>query len=400
MRILSAVMCIAFFIGCTNNKPSKENYLSDNISFAQAQIGAEIEKIEASGKVLNPVTLKKDGSVYYCNYSDWRSGFFPGTVWYLYELSGDETLLPIAIKYTEALDEAKKLFWHHDIGFIIGSSFGNALRLTDNKSYEAVIIEAAQTLCTRFRETPGIIQSWNVDKGWQSERGWECPVIIDNMMNLELLFHATKLTGDSSFYKVAVSHADRTMQEQFRPDGSCYHVIDYDLTTGEVRNRHTAQGYAHESAWSRGQAWAIYGYTMCYRETGDRKYLDMAVKAFDFMKNHPDMPEDLIPYWDMDAPEIPNELRDVSAASCIASALYELSTMDVNNATSYKEYADKVMISLGSPAYRAKLGENGNFLLMHSVGSIPHNAEIDVPLNYADYYFIEALKRKRDIEEK
>lgn len=398
MRGLVAFLCITVLAGCVKKASVKDDFISENISFAQAQIGKEIEHIENSGKILNPVTLKKDGSVYYCSYSDWRSGFFPGTVWYLYELSEDETLLPIAIKYTEAIEEAKKLFWHHDIGFIIEASFGNALRLTNNKRYEEVVIEAAQTLSTRFRENPGIIQSWNVDKGWQSERGWECPVIIDNMMNLELLFHATKLTGDSSFYKIATSHADRTMQEQFRTDGSCYHVIDYDLATGEVRNRHTAQGFAHESAWSRGQAWAIYGYTMCYRETGDRKYLDMAVKAFEFIKNHPDMPEDLIPYWDMDAPEIPNELRDVSAATCIASALYELSTMDIDNAVSYKVYADKIMTSLASPAYRAKLGENGHFLLMHSVGSIPHNAEVDVPLNYADYYFMEALKRKKELE--
>lgn len=398
MRGLVTFLCIAVLTGCAKKTNVKDDFISENISFAQAQIGKEIENIENSGKVLNPVTLKKDGSVLYCSYSDWRSGFFPGTVWYLYELSEDKALLPIAVKYTEAIEEAKKLFWHHDVGFIIEASFGNALRLTNNKRYEEVIIEAAQSLSTRFREKPGTIQSWNVDKGWQSERGWECPVIIDNMMNLELLFHATKLTGDSSFYKIAVSHADRTMQEQFRPDGSCYHVVDYDLTTGEVRNRHTAQGYAHESAWSRGQAWAIYGYALCYRETGDRKYLDMAVKAFDFMKNHPDMPEDLIPYWDMDAPEIPNELRDASAASCIASALYDLSTMDVDDAASYKAYADKMMTSLASPAYRAKLGENGHFLLMHSVGSIPHNAEIDAPLNYADYYFMEALKRKNDIE--
>ncbi|WP_085537295.1 glycoside hydrolase family 88 protein [Massilibacteroides vaginae] len=399
MKGLVAFLCISVLTGCVKKTSIENDFIRENVEFAQAQIGQEIEYIENSGKVLNPVTLKKDGSVYYCSYSDWRSGFFPGSVWYLYELSGEETLLPVAIKYTEALEEAKKLFWHHDIGFIIEASFGNALRLTNNKRYEEVIVEAAQTLSTRFREQSGTIQSWNVDKGWQSERGWECPVIIDNMMNLELLFHATKLTGDSSFYKIAVSHADRTMQEQFRPDGSCYHVIDYDLTTGEVRNRHTAQGYAHESAWSRGQAWAIYGYTLCYRETGDRKYLDMAVKAFDFMKNHPDMPEDLIPYWDMDAPEIPNELRDVSAATCIASALYELSTMHIDNAATYKAYADKMMLSLASPAYRAKLGENGHFLLMHSVGSIPHNAEIDVPLNYADYYFMEALKRKNEQEQ-
>lgn len=400
MREIGLFLCLLFLAACGGQKSTEKAFLSDNISFAQAQIGKEIEHIEGALKVLNPITLKKDGSVYYGSYSDWRSGFFPGTVWYLYELTEDQNLLPLAHKYSEAIEEAKNLSYHHDVGFIIECSFGNGLRLTGKKEYEGVIVEAAKSLSTRFREKPEVIQSWNVDRGWQAERGWMCPVIIDNMMNLELLFHATKITGDRSFYQTAVSHADRTLQEQFREDGSCYHVIDYDLESGEVRNRHTAQGYAHESAWSRGQAWAIYGYTVCYRETGDRKYLDMAIKAFDFMKNHPDMPEDLIPYWDMDAPEIPNALRDVSAASCIASALYELSTMDVENPTSFKAYADQIMTSLASPAYRAELGENGNFLLKHSVGSIPHNAEIDVPLNYADYYFMEALKRKRDIESK
>ena len=220
------------------------------------------------------------------------------------------------------------------------------------------------------------------------------------MMNLELLFEATKLSGDSTYYKVAVSHADRTMQEHFRPDGSCYHVIDYSIASGEIRHRQTAQGYADESAWSRGQAWAIYGYTMCYRETGDRRYLDQALKTFQFMKHHKNSPADLIPYWDMDAPKIPNEPRDASSASVIASALYEISTYDVPDAASYKAYADSMMQSLASPAYTAPLGENGRFILMHSVGSIPHNSEIDVPLNYADYYYLEALKRKQDIEKK
>ena len=296
------------------------------------------------------------------------------------------------------IEEAKNLTWHHDIGFIVNCSFGNGLRLTADPSYKDVMVQAAKSLSTRFREAPQVIQSWNVDRGWQSERGWECPVIIDNMMNLELMFEATRLSGDSSFYKIAIAHADRTLQEHFRPDGSCYHVIDYSLKGGSVRHRHTAQGYAHESAWSRGQAWAIYGFVVCYRETGDRKYLDQALKTFNFMKNHKAMPTDLIPYWDMDAPNIPNEPRDASAASCIASALYEISTMDVENASEYKAYADSIMTSLASPAYRAALGTNGNFILMHSVGSIPHNSEIDVPLNYADYYFVEALKRKKDIE--
>ncbi len=401
MKNLTTFMCAILLTACHTHKQVEEQdpFIQENISFAQEQLGNAIKTIEASGKILNPVTLKPDGSVFYCDMTDWRSGFFPGSVWYLYELTGDSALLPLADKYTEAIKGAKDLNWHHDVGFIIECSFGNGLRLTKNEKYKDVIVDAARSLSTRFRPVPGIIQSWNVDKGWQSERGWECPVIIDNMMNLELLFNATRLTGDSSFYKIAVSHADRTLAEQFRPDGSCYHVVDYDLKTGKVRNRHTAQGYSHESAWSRGQAWAIYGFALCYRETGEKKYLDQAGKTFQFMKNHPVMPEDLVPYWDMDAPDIPDALRDVSSASCIASALYMMSTLDTVNASSYRNYADRILVSLSSPDYRAKLGENGNFILMHSVGSIPHQAEVDVPLNYADYYFLEALKRKRDLEE-
>ena len=379
-------------------KAERLSFCFKNIRFAREQIGKELDQIEASDKFLNPVTLKVDSSIYYCGYADWRSGFFPGSVWYLYELTGDSVLLPLATKYTSEIEEAKNLTWHHDIGFIINCSFGNGLRLTGKPAYREVMIQAAKSLSTRFRPAAGIIQSWDVERGWQSKRGWECPVIIDNMMNLELLFEATHLSGDSSFYKIAVSHADRTLQEHFRPDGSCYHVVDYSIKDGTVRHRQTAQGYADESVWSRGQAWAIYGYTVCYRETKDRKYLEQALKTFGMMKNHRDMPSDLIPYWDMDAPNIPNEFRDASSAACIASALYEISTMDVPNSICYKTYADSIMISLSSSAYRAVLGTNGNFLLMHSVGSIPHNSEIDVPLNYADYYYLEALKRKRAIE--
>lgn len=223
-------------------------------------------------------------------------------------------------------------------------------------------------------------------------------MVIDNMMNLELLFEATRLSGDSVFHKIAVSHADRTLKEQFKADGSCYHVVDYATGTGQVRSRQTAQGYSDESVWSRGQAWAVYGYTLCYRYTHDSRYLHQAMNTFRMMKNHPSMPQDLIPYWDMDAPDIPNEPRDVSAASCMASALYELSTIkELPDAHFCMEYADRIMITLSSKQYRAALGTNGNFLLMHSVGSIPHQSEIDVPLNYADYYFLEALKRKRDL---
>lgn len=402
MNVRNSILlgCAALLAATSCSTPVKKISWSEQaIEHAQAQIGLEIDTIEASGKCLNPVTLNREGGVYYCGYADWRSGFFPGSVWYLYELTGDAALLPLAQKYTEAIREAQNLTWHHDIGFIVNCSFGNGLRLSGKPEYKDVMIQAARSLCTRFREKPQAIQSWDV-KGdsWQSQRGWECPVIIDNMMNLELLFEATKLSGDSTFYKVAIAHADRTLQEQFRPDGSCYHVIDYSLEDGSVRHRQTAQGFADESAWSRGQAWAIYAYTMCYRETGEQKYLDQAIKTYHFMKNHKNMPADFIPYWDMDAPNIPNEPRDASSAAVIASALYEISTYPVADAPSYKADADKIMESLSGPDYTAPLGENGRFLLMHSVGSIPHGSEIDVPLNYADYYYLEALQRKMNIE--
>jgi hypothetical protein len=381
---------------CRNTDTGKSpDFVADNTEFAAEQYGLQTMLIEESGKVLNPKTII-NGKIRYIAPQEWTSGFFPGSMWYLFELTGDPKWRELGIKYTEALDTVKHLTWHHDVGFMIGCSYGNGLRLSGNTDYKDVIIHAARSLSTRFRPVAGIIQSWNVDRGWQSERGWECPVIIDNMMNLELLFDATKYTGDSSFYHIAVTHADNTIKHQFRPDYGTWHVIDFSLTDGSVRNKHTAQGYAHESTWARGQAWAIYGYVVTYRETGDQKYLEQAEKAFDFVANHPNLPEDGIPYWDFNAPGIPDALRDASSAAIMASALYELSKY--SKPEYYKKWADKMMTSLASPAYRANLGENGNFILKHSVGSIPHNAEVDVPLNYADYYFLEALKRKRDLE--
>ena len=394
-QLIATTLSALVFAACGSaDKAMREDDLQSNIALAHQQILNEIDIIEQSENFLNPVTLRPDGSVYYCNYADWRSGFFPGSVWYLYELTGDSALLPLAEKYTAAIEEAKTLTWHHDIGFIVNCSFGNGLRLAHPEGYREVMIEAAQSLATRFRPGAGVIQSWDVTSGWQAERGWTCPVIIDNMMNLELLFEATKLSGDSTFYRIACTHADQTLKNHFRPDGSCYHVVDYDPQTGAVLHRQTAQGYADESTWSRGQAWAIYGFTVCYRETGDARYLAQAQKTYTMMRSHKHMPADLVPYWDMDAPNIPNEPRDASSAACIASALYELSSLDIPEAASYRADADKIVASLSSPAYRAEPGTNGNFLLMHSVGSIPHNSEIDVPLNYADYYYLEALKRK------
>lgn len=385
-------------LGCGSPKGKKAGFIEDNIANAVAQHTLQTDIIEKSGKVLNPRTIDEQGNILYIPIDDWCSGFFPGNIWYTYQLTGDAKWLPLARKYTEALDSVKHLKWHHDVGFMIGSSYLNGLRIADIPEYKDVIVETARSLSTRFRPGAGVIQSWDADRGWQGQRGWKCPVIIDNMMNLELLFEATRLSGDSTFHNIAVSHANTTMANHFREDNSCYHVVDYDPETGVVRKKQTAQGYADESAWARGQAWALYGYTTCYRYTHDKKYLEQAEKVYDFIFNNKNLPEDLVPYWDYDAPNIPDEPRDASAAACTASALYEMSTYLPERG--YREVADKIMESLGSPAYRAQVGTNGNFILMHSVGSIPHGSEIDVPLNYADYYFLEALIRKRELETK
>ena len=379
------------FCHAENNDIS--NVINNDINFSTRQYSLMLQQIGREGKVRIPKTIDKLGRMVYIPIDDWCSGFVPGSLCYLYQLTNDKSWLLQSKRFTEALDSIQYLTWHHDVGFMIGSSYLNIYRLSPNKAYKKAIIQTAKSLCTRFRKKAGVIQSWNVDRGWQSKRGWTCPVIIDNMMNLELLFEATRLSGDSTYWKVAVSHANKTLENQFRKDGSCYHVVDYDPNNGAVLHRQTAQGYADNSAWARGQAWAVYGYTVCYRYTHDRKYLDQAVKTLNFVMQNPNLPDDLIPYWDFDAPNIPNEPRDASSAACIASALYEMNNYLPDNG--YTSLADRIIRSLSSPKYRAPLGKNGCFLLMHSVGSIPHNNEIDVPLNYADYYFLEALTRRK-----
>lgn len=391
LKFLSILALAAFAVQCA----PQTDIISENVDNAKIQLKYLLEASEAGDTVRIPSTYQ-NGEIVYVPVDDWVSGFFAGTLWYMYELTGDEYWADHARKHTEILDTIQYLKWHHDIGFMIYDSYGNGLRLKNPDGYKDVIVNAAKSLSTRFRPAAGIIQSWDADKGWQANNGWKCPVIIDNMMNLELLMKATEFTGDSTYYNIAVSHADQTMKNHYRPDYSTYHVVDYDPETGEVRGRYTAQGYSDESAWARGQAWSLYGYTVMCRYTGDKKYLEQAEKVADFILNHPNMPEDLIPYWDFDCPDIPDTYRDASAGAIMASALYELFGFTGNDM--YKEKADKMIESLSSPAYRAAQGTNGGFILMHSVGSIPHGSSIDVPLNYADYYFLEALIRKGNLE--
>ncbi len=409
--LFSIVITLLLLTACTSQPQPEKDMISDNFNFAGQQLTFSFGEIKKAldeesqesreqrekrewGPLTNPRTIEPDGTLRLVVSRDWTSGFYPGELWYMYEYTGDQKWADQARHYTGLIEREKLNGGTHDMGFKMYCSYGNGYRLTNDADYRDILLQSARTLITRYKENVGCLRSWdhNTDK-------WQCPVIIDNMMNLELLFWAFKESGDSTFYNIAVNHANTTMKNHFRSDYSSYHVVDYDTITGNILNKHTHQGLAHESAWARGQAWALYGYTMCYRETQDVAYLEQAKHIENYLFTHPNMPEDLIPYWDFDAPEIPNEPRDASAAAVIASALYELSTYVSQQADDYRAKADKIMESLSSSAYRSPLNENRGFLLLHSTGSKPGNSEVDVPLVYADYYFLEALLRKKALLE-
>jgi unsaturated chondroitin disaccharide hydrolase len=320
---------------------------------------------------------------------DWTSGFFPGSLWYIYEFTHDPKWLAAATNYTERLNKIKNLRSSHDLGFQLNCSYGNGYRLTRNPAYREVLLQGAASLSTRYKPSVGLIRSWDHVQ-------WNYPVIVDNMMNLELLMWAAREGGQAQMRDIALSHADHTLKNHFRPDGSSFHVVDYNPANGAVLARKTHQGAADDSSWARGQAWGLYGYTMMFRESANPAYLALATNIANFILNHPRLPADKVPYWDFDAPNIPDAPRDVSAAAVMASALIELSDM-VRGASGqqYLSLATQQLRSLSSSAYRAKPGENGNFILMHSVGNLPGGSEVGVPLNYADYYYLEALLRYR-----
>ena len=389
INYIAAVTAVVSQLACHKS----DRLVEDNVENARVQLSSLLALSEEGDTLRIPSTFKA-GEVEFVPEDDWVSGFFAGTLWYMYELTADEMWADHARVHTEKLDSIQYLTWHHDVGFMVFDSFGNGLRIKNIPEYRDKILTTAHSLSTRFRTGAGVLQSWNVDRGWQAERGWKCPVIIDNMMNLEILFNATRMSGDSTFFKIAVSHADRTLENHFRPDASSYHVVDYDPETGEVLHRCTAQGYADESAWARGQAWALYGFAPAYSYTGFERYLEQSEKVAAYIIGR--LPEDGVPYWDFDAPDIPDTYRDASSAAIMASAFYHL--YSITGTIQYRQTADKMLSSLSSPAYRAEPGTNGGFILMHSVGSLPHGSNIDVPLNYADYYFLEALIRRSKLK--
>jgi unsaturated chondroitin disaccharide hydrolase len=344
----------------------------------------------------------------------WTSGFYSGTLFYLYEFSHDTALLREAQNRLKLLEPEQYNKGTHDLGFMMYCSYGNGLRLLSTPAYKDILLNSARSLSTRFNPAVGCIKSWD-------SKPWHYPVIIDNMMNLELLFWAAQTSGDSSFYRIAVTHANTTMRNHYRQDYSSFHVVDYDSTTGAIIAKKTAQGFADSSAWARGQAWGLYGYTMVYRATHDPRYLAQAEHIAQFLLTNPNLPADKIPYWDFNAPGIPpaapvggppssagpasparpamgGPLRDASAAAIMASALIELSHyVPAAEGRQYLDVAEQIIVTLSSNVYKPVVGSNGGFILRHSVGHLPAHSEVDVPLTYADYYFVEAMLRYRQL---
>ena len=414
--LLLATALLIGMTGCKNTPVQKEAWISNALDAASYQLKSTAEELSGTSKFPRSIhsgydvnfldtQLQRENKAYIdslhpnpealqlgqkrlCGIADWTSGFFPGSLWYAYELTGDEELKKRAIEYTNILNPIRELKGTHDVGFMMNCSYGNALRLAPNDTIKAVLVETADNLCARFNPEIGCIRSWDFG-------AWNFPVIIDNMMNLDLLFNVAKATGNNSYKDIAVKHAMTTMNNHFRPDYTCWHVVSYN-NDGTVEKKQTFQGKNDDSSWARGQAWAVYGYTACYRETQDTTFLNFAVKVADMIMNRVKT-DDAIPYWDYDAPVTEETPRDASAASVTASALIELSTM-VPDGKKYLDYAEKILKSLSGDAYLAKVGENQGFILMHSTGSLPNGSEIDTPLNYADYYYLEALKRFMDLK--
>ncbi|NGM62503.1 glucuronyl hydrolase [Sphingobacterium sp. SGG-5] len=373
--------------------------------FIQANLDQAAKQIEvlaaATPKDKFPKTFEKNQQKFSSS-SWWCSGFYPGTLWYLYEGTQKAELRKLAEDKLVYLEKEKNNKGTHDLGFMLFCSFGNRLRLTGNAEYKPVLVAGAESLSSRYSDKTKAIRSWD-------HKPWHYPVIIDNMMNLEFLTQLSKLTGDKKYYNIAVTHAETTLKNHFRKDYSSYHVIDYDSNTGKVIAKKTHQGAADESAWARGQGWALYGYTMMYRETGKKAFLKQARHIAKFILNHPNLPADMIPYWDFDMDKIPSTskmyanrtLRDVSAAALYASALLELAQYTKGKESlRFFSAAETIIKNLSEPPYKAAYGDNGGYILKHSVGALPLNSEVDVPLTYADYYYVEALVRyKRLLEE-
>ena len=374
-KLLVAILFVAVGLYIFSPRQQLRVSLKKALDVAVAHEKAQAEyMLNREGEM--PKTYE-NGQIVTANIRWWTSGFFPGSLWLLYEHTGDDKLREYAAHFTARLESLNDYRGTHDLGFMVFCAYGNGYRLTGNESYKGIINEASASLATRFNPTVGAIRSWNTGRKENPELDYI--VIIDNMMNLEMLEW-------SGYSVIARRHADTTLKNHCREDNSSYDVVTYNELTGEVTEKRTAQGLADGSAWARGQVWGLYGYTMMYRITGLERYLEQAVKIADYVI--PRLPEDAIPNWDFDAEQ---QMKDSSAGSIMASALIEL--YGLTNNELYLTTAERQLRSLCSEAYLAPAGENGNFILRHGTGHLPAGTEVDVPLTYGDYYFIEAAMR-------
>lgn len=387
--VLFSFVCSSVISVAQKKDRQMEKLINENFRLAAAQY-----KLLGKNTPVNLMPrnfIAAENKLVTSNTSWWTSGFFPGSLWYIYEQTKDTAIKAEAERRLGILEKEKYHTKDHDLGFMIYCSFGNAYRITGNKSYKETVLTAAETLIKRYRPSIRSIQSWETSAKFQ------CPVIIDNMMNLELLCWVSDQQREPKFKVIAIDHTNTTLKNHYRPDFSSYHVVDYNLANGNVVAKKTAQGFADESAWARGQSWGLYGFLIMYRFTKEPTYLQQAKNIAGFLLNHPNLPKDKVPYWDYNSTDIPNTYRDVSAASILASALLELGLYtDEKGKGEYVKTAKKILQSLSSNKYRNKPGENGGFILKHSVGAIPLKSEVDVPLTYADYYFLEALMRYKN----
>lgn len=405
-KTLSYLFLLLFVsVSCTTDK-QEEDFVEKSFKAAAPLYDNLLKTTEGDFKDY-PHSLYEDGSIKYLQIDEWTGGFWPGSLWYMYSYTKDEKWKDAALKWTHSLESNQYNTSHHDIGFMMYCSYGNALNFVDNPKYQDILVQSAKSLTERYSPVVGSIQSWNTRKSKGDINVWEYPVIMDNMMNLELLFYASKVTNDPFYKEVAINHAVKTMENHLRKDHSSYHVVNYDPKSGKVLHKQTLQGFSDESTWARGQAWGIYGFTTVYRETKDKRFLNAAINMADFFLDHPNLPKDKIPYWDFNVGQAgykpdwdfePNRFketpRDASAAAITSSALLELSTyVDGNEKEKYYNAAVSILKSLSSDTYLNTDNNNPYFLLKHSTGNLPSNREIDVPLIYADYYFLEALTR-------
>lgn len=378
-----SVLALMFASSCGSESLSE---MTDRVAAVSVE-----QCLQMEGRLTDDTTPRsiKNGEFWAVGLDWWCSGFYPGSCWYTYLLTGDERLKEVALRQTHKLHDLSKVYANHDIGFQIMCSYGMEYKITGDEACLPVIEEAAGLLASRFNHAAGVTSSWNRDT--------TCTVIIDNMMNLELFTWAAKKFDRKEWMDMAISHANTTMKNHFRDDYTSFHVVDYDIETGKVLHKKTAQGYADDSEWSRGQAWGLYGYTMMYRETGLEAYIEQAVNIADMLLTR--LAADPVPNWDFHAPAEMAQ-KDASAGAVMASGYVELSTLvkDKSKSKAYRKMAEDIVRALASDQYLAKPGENCNFLLMHSTGAYLRNSEVDAPLTYADYYFLEALYRLKNLK--